>query len=211
MNEASHAQSLPRRARATTARAIPASPSTSRGSSPSASTPAPSSGARRALTARRSVKKEYQAAWLVRALTCLDLTTLAGDDTPGRVHRLCAKARRPLDEDILAALGLQRLAADRRRGLRLSHDGRARRQGARRLRHPGRLGRHRLSRRPDAAQAAPRRNRLRVERGGRRDRHRHHPRPCPQPRMDARSTTRSRRCARPAARRISRRSSPPAT
>ncbi len=58
------------------------------------------------LAARRSVKKEYQAAWLVRALTCLDLTTLAGDDTPGRVHRLCAKARRPLDEDILEALGL---------------------------------------------------------------------------------------------------------
>jgi deoxyribose-phosphate aldolase len=58
------------------------------------------------LTARRSVKKEYQAAWLVRALTCLDLTTLSGDDTPGRVHRLCAKARRPLDEDILEALGL---------------------------------------------------------------------------------------------------------
>ncbi|MGD0184781.1 MAG: deoxyribose-phosphate aldolase [Roseiarcus sp.] len=58
------------------------------------------------LAARRSVKKEYQAAWLVRALSCLDLTTLAGDDTPGRVHRLCAKARRPLDEDILAALGL---------------------------------------------------------------------------------------------------------
>ena len=58
------------------------------------------------LTARRSVKQEYQAAWLVRALECIDLTTLAGDDTPGRVHRLCAKARRPLREDIVAALGL---------------------------------------------------------------------------------------------------------
>ncbi len=58
------------------------------------------------LVARRSVRKEYQAAWLVRALSCLDLTTLAGDDTPGRVHRLCAKARRPLEEDILEALGL---------------------------------------------------------------------------------------------------------
>jgi len=58
------------------------------------------------LTGRRSLKKEYQAAWLVRALTCLDLTTLAGDDTAGRVHRLCAKARRPLDEDVLEALGL---------------------------------------------------------------------------------------------------------
>ena len=58
------------------------------------------------LTTRRSVKKEYQAAWLVKALQCIDLTTLAGDDTPGRVRRLCAKARRPLRDDIVAALGL---------------------------------------------------------------------------------------------------------
>src|SRR5260370_31836877 len=56
------------------------------------------------LPARRSVKKEYQAAWLVKALTCIDLTTLAGDDTPGRVRRLCAKARRPLSDGLLAAL-----------------------------------------------------------------------------------------------------------
>ncbi|GGE11891.1 deoxyribose-phosphate aldolase [Aureimonas endophytica] len=63
---------------------------------------------RRAATlgTRRSVKKEYQAAWLVKALQCIDLTTLAGDDTPGRVRRLCAKARRPLREDIVEALGL---------------------------------------------------------------------------------------------------------
>ncbi len=58
------------------------------------------------LTTRRSVKKEYQAAWLVKALTCIDLTTLSGDDTPGRVHRLCAKARKPLREDIAVSLGL---------------------------------------------------------------------------------------------------------
>ena len=58
------------------------------------------------LPARRSVKKNYQAAWLVKALQCIDLTTLAGDDTPGRVHRLCAKARRPLREDIVKGLGL---------------------------------------------------------------------------------------------------------
>ena len=58
------------------------------------------------LTTRRTVKKEYQAAWLVRAIECIDLTTLAGDDTPGRVHRLCIKARRPLREDLIAALGL---------------------------------------------------------------------------------------------------------
>src|SRR5271167_3473212 len=56
------------------------------------------------LTTRRSVKKEYQAAWLVKAMTCIDLTTLSGDDTPERVRRLCAKARRPLSDEILAAL-----------------------------------------------------------------------------------------------------------
>ena len=61
------------------------------------------------LAARRSVKKDYQAAWLVKAVQCMDLTTLAGDDTPGRVHRLCAKARNPLRADLLAALGLPSL------------------------------------------------------------------------------------------------------
>jgi deoxyribose-phosphate aldolase len=59
-----------------------------------------------ALGGRRTVKKEWQAAWLVRALECIDLTTLSGDDTEGRVRRLCAKARQPLREDIQAALGL---------------------------------------------------------------------------------------------------------
>ena len=58
------------------------------------------------LGGRRTVKKTYQAAWLVKALQCIDLTTLAGDDTPGRVHRLAAKARRPLRADIVEALGL---------------------------------------------------------------------------------------------------------
>jgi deoxyribose-phosphate aldolase len=57
------------------------------------------------LPARRAVKKTWQAAWLLRAITCLDLTTLAGDDTPGRVRRLCAKARQPLRPDMLEALG----------------------------------------------------------------------------------------------------------
>ncbi|GAA5656111.1 MULTISPECIES: deoxyribose-phosphate aldolase [Brucella] len=67
-----------------------------------------SASERRAATisARRSVKKEYQAAWLIRAIQCIDLTTLAGDDTAGRVRRLCTKARRPVREDILEALGL---------------------------------------------------------------------------------------------------------
>jgi deoxyribose-phosphate aldolase len=58
------------------------------------------------LTTRRSVKKEYQAAWLVKALQCIDLTTLAGDDTADRVKRLCDKARRPLRDDLVKALGL---------------------------------------------------------------------------------------------------------
>lgn len=57
-----------------------------------------------ALTARRSVKKDWQAAWLLRAVTCIDLTTLAGDDTAGRVARLCAKARQPVRPDLLDAM-----------------------------------------------------------------------------------------------------------
>lgn len=61
------------------------------------------------LNASRSVKKNFQAAWLVKAVQCMDLTTLAGDDTPGRVRRLCAKARNPLRADLLAALGLPSL------------------------------------------------------------------------------------------------------
>src|SRR6266487_5630251 len=61
------------------------------------------------LTTRRTVKKEWQAAWLLRAITCIDLTTLAGDDTPGNVLRLCAKARQPVRPDILAALGARNL------------------------------------------------------------------------------------------------------
>ena len=59
------------------------------------------------LPGRRSVKKEYQAAWLCKAITLIDLTTLSGDDTPGRVLRLCAKARQPVRADLLAALGME--------------------------------------------------------------------------------------------------------
>jgi deoxyribose-phosphate aldolase len=61
------------------------------------------------LPRRRTVKKEYQAAWLLRAITLMDLTTLQGDDTPARVRRLCAKARAPVREDLLAALGAEGL------------------------------------------------------------------------------------------------------
>ncbi|HVS01735.1 MAG TPA: deoxyribose-phosphate aldolase [Thermoanaerobaculia bacterium] len=61
------------------------------------------------LTTRRTVKREWQAAWLLKAVTCIDLTTLSGDDTPGRVRRLCAKARQPVRQDVLAALGAAEL------------------------------------------------------------------------------------------------------
>jgi len=61
------------------------------------------------LVKRRSVKKEWQVAWLLKAVTCIDLTTLSGDDTPGRVRRLCAKARQPVRRDVLAELGAEAL------------------------------------------------------------------------------------------------------
>ena len=128
------------------------------------------------LTTRRSVKKEYQAAWLVKALTCIDLTTLSGDDTPERVRRLCAKARRPLAEDLLAALGLEEappivaavcvyptmvppaVRALEGSGVPVASD--------------------RLSGRAHPAQGPARRDPLRRRRRRGRDRHRHHPRPC---------------------------------
>jgi deoxyribose-phosphate aldolase len=58
------------------------------------------------LPGRRSVKQQWQAAWLLRAIQCIDLTTLSGDDTPGTVRRLCGKARQPVRADILEALGV---------------------------------------------------------------------------------------------------------
>ena len=58
------------------------------------------------LPGRRSVKKDYQAAWLLKAISLIDLTTLAGDDTTGRVRRLCAKAKQPVRADLLDTLGL---------------------------------------------------------------------------------------------------------
>jgi deoxyribose-phosphate aldolase len=59
--------------------------------------------------ARRTVKKEWQAAWLLRAITCMDLTTLSGDDTDERVRRLCAKARHPVQQEIEQKLGIEEL------------------------------------------------------------------------------------------------------
>lgn len=58
------------------------------------------------LPGRRSVKRDFQAAWLLKAVTLIDLTTLSGDDTPGRVRRLCAKAAHPVQADILGKLGV---------------------------------------------------------------------------------------------------------
>ena len=58
------------------------------------------------LPGRRSVKKDFQAAWLLKAITLIDLTTLSGDDTEGRVQRLCAKARQPVRAELLDALGM---------------------------------------------------------------------------------------------------------
>ena len=61
------------------------------------------------LPGRRSVKKDYQAAWLCKAISLMDLTTLSGDDSEGRVRRLCAKARQPVAQPILQALGMEGL------------------------------------------------------------------------------------------------------
>jgi deoxyribose-phosphate aldolase len=59
--------------------------------------------------ARRTVKKEWQAAWLLRAITCMDLTTLSGDDTDERVRRLCAKAKHPIQQELAHKLGIEQL------------------------------------------------------------------------------------------------------
>ncbi len=59
--------------------------------------------------ARRTVKKEWQAAWLLRAISCMDLTTLSGDDTDERVRRLCAKAKQPVQQEIVHKLGIESL------------------------------------------------------------------------------------------------------
>jgi deoxyribose-phosphate aldolase len=59
--------------------------------------------------ARRTVKKDWQAAWLLRAISCMDLTTLSGDDTDERVRRLCAKAKHPIQQELVEKLGIQEL------------------------------------------------------------------------------------------------------
>jgi deoxyribose-phosphate aldolase len=61
------------------------------------------------LVARRTVKKEWQVAWFLRAISCMDLTTLSGDDTDERVRRLCAKARQPIQQEIAKLLNIEEL------------------------------------------------------------------------------------------------------
>ena len=61
------------------------------------------------LVTRRTVKKDWQIAWLLRAITCMDLTTLSGDDTAERVKRLCAKGRQPVQQELLDQLGVRNL------------------------------------------------------------------------------------------------------
>src|SRR3982751_513011 len=58
---------------------------------------------------RRTVKKDWQVAWLLRSITCMDLTTLSGDDTEERVRRLCAKGRQPIRQDLVEKLGIAEL------------------------------------------------------------------------------------------------------
>ena len=59
------------------------------------------------MTKRRSIKKDWQAAWLLKSISCIDLTTLSSDDTHERVRRLCAKALQPLRPELTASLGLK--------------------------------------------------------------------------------------------------------
>src|ERR1700723_2039171 len=61
------------------------------------------------LVTRRTVKKDWQAAWLLRAISCMDLTTLSGDDTDERVRRLCAKGRHPVQSEMEQKLGIEEL------------------------------------------------------------------------------------------------------
>jgi deoxyribose-phosphate aldolase len=61
------------------------------------------------LGTRRTVKKDWQIAWLLRAISCMDLTTLSGDDTVERVRRLCAKGRNPIRQDLVKLLGIESL------------------------------------------------------------------------------------------------------
>jgi deoxyribose-phosphate aldolase len=49
--------------------------------------------------AKRSIKKEAKVFGLKLAIRMMDLTTLEGKDTPGKVRQLCIKAMQPLDSN----------------------------------------------------------------------------------------------------------------
>ena len=110
------------------------------------------------LPGRRSIKKEWQAAWLLRAVTCIDLTTLAGDDTPGRVRRLCAKAKQPLRPDMLERPGCCRSRYHGGRRMCLSQPRARRRRSPAGHRYPCRFRGDRFPRRANASAAAHGRN-----------------------------------------------------
>ena len=163
------------------------------------------------LTKRRCIKADNQAAWLLRAVSLMDLTTLNSNDTEERVRRLCAKAVNPFRRDIAEALGHRGGHDPPGRGLRLSPLRRHRRRGAQGHRHPCRRRLHRLPARAGAARHPPAGDRSLGRRRRRRDRRRHPARPGVRRAAGRSSTTRSSPCAPPAARRISRSSSAPAT
>ncbi len=135
------------------------------------------------LVARRTVKKDNQAAWLLRAIACMDLTTLSGDDSVERVRRLCAKARNPLQRHIVEGLGIAGSAPDRGRGVRVSRvcgDGG---EGAGGIGHSGGRG---FCRVPGRAESAGRTRGGDSPLGGSGragDRHCHHARACFQRRV----------------------------
>ena len=129
------------------------------------------------LTKRRSIKGDNQAAWLLRAVACMDLTTLNSNDTEERVRRLCAKAVNPFRRDIVEALGIEAARDPPGRGLRLSPLRRHRRRGGQGHRHPCRRRLHRLPARACAARHAPAGDRSLGRRRRRRDRRRHPARP----------------------------------
>ncbi len=119
-----------------------------------------SSVERRAQThvARRTVKKDWQAAWLLRAITCMDLTTLSGDDTDERVRRLCAKGRQPIQQDLVKQLGNRGPQHSGCGDLRVPPVRRNRTKGTRRQRRASRCRGHWISRRTVAIVRAHRRN-----------------------------------------------------
>ena len=130
------------------------------------------------LATRRTVKKEWQAAWLLRAITCMDLTTLAGDDTPGNVRRLCAKARQPVRAGHAGGAGRRATCICTVGAVCVYHNlVPVAVEALAGLGHPGRRRLHRLPRRADPARRR-RSTRSRIGRGGRAgDRHRHLARP----------------------------------